>query len=344
MNHLQELHELLYGLYTLGRNIPQCLLYLTEIIQPNLMPDIRISILESMFLELKEYLNNLSEIQLQTLLISRNAIDDQTLRLFLDLREIALILKQISATQLLHISNHVIPPGPIGFQIDFISKIKGIFSEWTEITLCSHHNSLTQTNINQGRQQFLLLEPKLPIECLHLLIEVFKLPLGELLSFHKFITSLQTQQIEYLTKLLQLEPSIILAIKQCLFPNSNQQQPSPFFNNNINNTNNNNMNNHSHNNHQVYNNGVDIPAPLHLPSHPHTLTPEQSPQQHPTPSYHPNYTTGHVVPNPTPSSHFSYSTPVPSPSPSPSVPSTPSTDFIPSPSVQIKSQPLPLRL
>lgn len=64
------------------------------------------------------------------------------------------------------------------------------------------------------RQQFLQLEPSMPWELLHFIIEMLKLPLDELCSFQEWISKLPKNHLLIIIQLLQMEPSALLELKR----------------------------------------------------------------------------------------------------------------------------------
>jgi hypothetical protein len=216
---LQEtLHDLLCGLYYIGREMPQCLVYLSEVAQPNLPNDRRIPIVSKMFEEIPRMLQELSASQLQEI-VNHPPNDAVSLRLLLDIREVSLLLQRISILQLLHLTNNVLPPGPIQTQVEFLGRLKGVFDGWDRAKLELYHNELAETPLYLESEKLFTLEPDVPWELIHLLIELLKLPIEQLYSFHDWITVLSHPQLVILAKILQLDSAIILDIQRRLVPN-----------------------------------------------------------------------------------------------------------------------------
>jgi hypothetical protein len=60
------------------------------------------------------------------------------------------------------------------------------------------------------------MEPSIPWELLHLVIELLKLPIEELYNLHTWITQITHRKLDYLIQLLQMDPAALLEIKQRL--------------------------------------------------------------------------------------------------------------------------------
>lgn len=80
--------------------------------------------------------------------------------------------------------------------------------------------------MHMERQQLLELEPSVPWELLHFLVEILKLPIGELLSFHRWMARLSKRQLLLLISILRLEPAAVLEIKTRLDAASANYLPS----------------------------------------------------------------------------------------------------------------------
>ncbi|KAL6078159.1 DNA repair protein rad10 domain-containing protein, variant 2 [Balamuthia mandrillaris] len=240
-NH--HLHELLVKLHKLGEDLPQILIYLTQIASPKLPLNLLIPVLGQMFEGLPPFLSKtepsrLAELIQQTASSSgfgfepaeftnlfASSPDIVHLRILLDLSEIQQILAHISVLQLLHLTNNTIPPGPQENQETFIKKVQEAFQSWSPETLERYHNVLAETPLHLERQQLLQLDSQIPWEILHLIIELLKLPMEELYSFQQWITKLPPHHIRVLVQLLQIESSTLLEIKRRIAPSP----PPPLF-------------------------------------------------------------------------------------------------------------------
>jgi len=209
----QQFYELLLCLHQLGRDNPQLLIHLTEIVEPHLSNEKRVPILGNMFQDLPAYILQQTAEQLK-----RTALDSpsemQTFRLLLSFRELQQLLQQMSFLQLLHLSNNIIPPGPANLQLEFLQKAQQIFQSWSQQTLQSHHQVLADTPLHMERQQLIQLEPSIPWELLHFLIELLKLPPDELFSLQEWISKLPSKHLEIILQIIQIEPALILETKK----------------------------------------------------------------------------------------------------------------------------------
>jgi len=118
----QQLHNLLLKLHKLGQELPQILLYLTQIAQPKLPQNLIIPFLGQMFEKIPPLLSKL-EPQKLTELVKDPPSDAVPLRILVDLSGIQQLLQQISVLQLLHLTNNTIPPGSQEAQESFLRKV-----------------------------------------------------------------------------------------------------------------------------------------------------------------------------------------------------------------------------
>ncbi|ELR15892.1 IPT/TIG domain containing protein [Acanthamoeba castellanii str. Neff] len=216
MNHQtinQQLHGLLVKLHQLGQDHPQVLIYLTQIAQPKLPQNLIIPFLGQMFEKLPPFLSKIEPPKLQQLIKDPPA-DAVPLRILIDLLGIQQLLQQITVLQLLHLTNNTIPPGSQESQEAFLKKVQEVFQSWSFDTMKRYHSILSETPLHLERQQLLQLEPGLPWEILHLLIELLKLPVDELFSLQNWLSKLSPQQTRVLIQLLQIESSTLLEIKR----------------------------------------------------------------------------------------------------------------------------------
>jgi hypothetical protein len=95
-----------------------------------------------------------------------------------------------------------------------VVQVQEVFQAWSFDTMKRYHSILSETPLHLERQQLLQLEPALPWEILHLLIELLKLPVDELFSLQNWLSKLSAQQTRVLIQLLQIESSTLLEIKR----------------------------------------------------------------------------------------------------------------------------------
>eukprot|EP00005_Dracoamoeba_jomungandri_P006015 CAMPEP_0174262348 /NCGR_PEP_ID=MMETSP0439-20130205/12922_1 /TAXON_ID=0 /ORGANISM="Stereomyxa ramosa, Strain Chinc5" /LENGTH=563 /DNA_ID=CAMNT_0015347043 /DNA_START=89 /DNA_END=1780 /DNA_ORIENTATION=- len=209
----QQLHSLLLKLHQLGQELPQILIYLTQIVQPKLPQNLIIPFLGQMFEKLPPFLSE-TEPQKLSEIAAEPPSDAVPLKILLDLCNVQELLQQISVLQILHLTNNTIPQGTQEQQEGFLKKVQEAFQAWAIDTLKRYHSTLSETPLHLERQQLLQLEPQLPWEILQLLIELLKLPLEELFSFQAWLSKLPPQQIRILIQILQIETSTLLEIKR----------------------------------------------------------------------------------------------------------------------------------
>lgn len=214
---VQQLYELLCCIHQIGKDLPQLLIHLVTIVQPQLPQERIIPVLGKMFEDIPGFLHQ-HEQQPTNQQFLKLLVDPPseliTLRLLLNLRELQQLIQKMSYLQLLHLSNNILPPGPQSLQVEFMQKAQEIFQSWTQEVIQNHHHVLSETPLHMERQQLLQLEPQLPWELLHFIIELLKLPLEELLNFKEWMSKLPRKQLIILVQLLQMEPSSLLELKQ----------------------------------------------------------------------------------------------------------------------------------
>ncbi len=220
-----QLQGLLDSLHALGRDLPQCLISLTQVVQPQIPNEMRIPLLGKMFAEVPSYLESATPQQLQQI-VRQPPADAVAFRLLLDLSQVQQILQNISYLQLLHLTNNMIPPGSPQQQLGFLSKIQEIFQLWSNETLERYNHTFSETPLHLERQQLMQLEPQIPFELLHLLVEVLKLPVVELHAFKRWIESLPQNHLILLVNLLQMEPAVLIEVKRRITVNTEDIDPS----------------------------------------------------------------------------------------------------------------------
>jgi uncharacterized protein YceK len=198
-----SLSNLLAALKSLGQEVPQCLVSLTQIVQPTLPQEVRVPLLAQMFHEVPGMLQNLSPQSLLDYII-KPPHDAVTWRLLLELRTLQQILSGVSYLQLLHLTNNMIPPGSAQHQHAFLRHIQELFQTWSNAKLQEYN--------------------KRPVESIPLVLVMLKLPQDELLSFKQWIESLHHAHLIYLVNLLQMESQVLLEIKRRI-----STQPTPAF-------------------------------------------------------------------------------------------------------------------
>jgi uncharacterized protein YceK len=218
-----SLSNLLAALKSLGQEVPQCLVSLTQIVQPTLPQEVRVPLLAQMFHEVPGMLQNLSPQSLLDYII-KPPHDAVTWRLLLELRTLQQILSGVSYLQLLHLTNNMIPPGSAQHQHAFLRHIQELFQTWSNAKLQEYNKRLTATPAHSERQVLLSLEPRIPVESIPLVLVMLKLPQDELLSFKQWIESLHHAHLIYLVNLLQMESQVLLEIKRRI-----STQPTPAF-------------------------------------------------------------------------------------------------------------------
>jgi hypothetical protein len=210
-----QLHDLLDRLRSLGTELPQCLVSLTQVVQPQIPNEMRIPLLGKMFAEVPSVVSAATPEQLQRIVLAPPP-DAVALRLLLDLRQVQQILQNISYLQLLHLTNGLIPPGSPQAQLKFLNRVQEIFQMWSNNTLEQYHKKLSETPVHLERQQLLALEPKISPDAVHLVCEMLKLPRNELIPFKHWIEALPQTHVILLVNLLQMEPQVLIEIKKRL--------------------------------------------------------------------------------------------------------------------------------
>ncbi|PRP79773.1 hypothetical protein PROFUN_12635 [Planoprotostelium fungivorum] len=210
-----QLWELLCCLHSIGKELPELLVQVTTLVAPSLHQDKIVPILGKMFEEIPLML------QQQTFKNNPQILKDPpppyiTVRLLLGFRDLQALLHRCSILQLLHLTNNIIPPNTSQQQIDFLLRAQQIFQSWTTDRLHRLHSVLSETPLHMERQQLLQLEPTIPWEMLHFAIELIKLPWEELSSFRTWFSSLPKRHSAVLVNVLQIEPSLLLELKQRL--------------------------------------------------------------------------------------------------------------------------------
>jgi hypothetical protein len=144
--------------------------------------------------------------------------DAVTLRLLFNLESVAKLFQQMSYLQTLHLTNNLIAPGPLSQQEDFLLKAQEIFTLWPIDTLKNYHSEIGNTSLQFERKKLLELEPTIPWELLQMFVEIFKLPIEELLDFAQWFTRLSRERLLVLVQILSIEPFWVLELKRRFTP------------------------------------------------------------------------------------------------------------------------------
>src|SRR5688500_3284428 len=125
-----QLAQLLQSLKDLGTELPNILVSLTQVVQPQIPNELRIGLLGNMFQEIPAFLQDMKGQDLHSF-IANPPSEMVTLRLLLDLRQVQIMLASVSYVQLLHLTNNSVPPGPPQQQLQFLSKLQVTFQMWS---------------------------------------------------------------------------------------------------------------------------------------------------------------------------------------------------------------------
>ncbi len=137
----KQLADLLVSLYEIGRALPQTLVFLSEVAQPDLRQGSRIPVLGSMFDELPKLFTAPRTTELDKMLM-RPPNDAVSLKLLLSLRDVALILDSLSYLQLLHLSNYVPSSNSPETQVAYLRNLQMLFKSWDEVVLQHLHTEM----------------------------------------------------------------------------------------------------------------------------------------------------------------------------------------------------------
>lgn len=192
-------------------------MFISGLAEPNLPQETLHQILGKMFEEVPNFLQTItpSDFYRLTQDLPQDAV---TLRLLFNLDGIAKLFQQMSYLQILHLTNNVIAPGPLQHQIDILLKVQEHFRTWTVDTLKNHHSEIGNTSLQFERKKLLELEPSIPWELLQLFVELFKLPIEELLDFVQWFARVTHEQFVPLTQILTIEPFLVLEFKRRFAP------------------------------------------------------------------------------------------------------------------------------
>ena len=218
----KQLADLLMSLYDIGRSLPQTLVFLSEVAQPELRHGSRIPVLGSMFDELPKLFTAPRTTELDKMLI-RPPNDAVSLKLLLSLREVALILDSLSYLQLLHLSNYVPNSNSPETKIAYLRNLQMLFKSWDEMALQQLHTEITSARLHEERKRLLSLDPNVPWEMLYLVTDLLKLPLPELINMRTWILRLSSSQIEILMRLLLVDSSSLMELKRRIRVTSEQE-------------------------------------------------------------------------------------------------------------------------
>jgi len=209
----KQLVDLLVCLHDIAAVLPQSLVYLSEVAQPELPQESRIPVLGVMFEELSKFFTGTPATELQRALASPPS-DAVSLKLLIALREVALILDELSYLQLLNLANYVPQMGASGSPFAFLTNLQELLRTWDDSDLNNLHTSISKAPLHLERKKLLAMEPNIPWEMLQLMADLLKLPLEELQNLRKLMGRLNARQLEILMRLLLLDSATLMELKR----------------------------------------------------------------------------------------------------------------------------------
>jgi hypothetical protein len=227
MTSIHEMLELVSALYQLGQELPHYLLVLSELAEPSLSQDLRTPVLGRLFEEIPRLLTNITPLEFNKLManVPQDAVQ---LRMLVNIYNISTIFQSMSCLQILLLSNHLIPPGPLPMQVEIMLKAQEHMKSWAPETPSFLHDELAKTSLDQERKRLLELEPKLPWELLQFFMEIIKLPKNESIEFFKWFVQLSRERVHSLVQIMQFEAIVILEYKRRVtLPSSTVNTPPP---------------------------------------------------------------------------------------------------------------------
>ncbi len=225
MASIEEMFELVEALRRLGQELPQYLFFLSSLAEPNLTQDAHVTVLGKMFEEVPNMLCNINSLEFHNL-ITNLPEEYVTLRMLVNIHNIASIFQQMTELQILHLTN-VRHPGPLRTHLDMLSAAQSHLRGLSVDTLAHLHGEMSMVSLQLERNRLLELQPRLPCDLLQLFMEILKLPLSELKDFYHWFSVLSADRLSTLAHLLQLDPIGILEFKNRLsLPSSNINKPS----------------------------------------------------------------------------------------------------------------------
>lgn len=148
------LRSFLDRLLTMGQELPVYLTTLTQIVQPGLSDEKRLTVLGSMFRELPDLLERISSDEVMS--IAQNPPPDAVaLRLLLDLYQVHIVLQGISNMQLFQLSTYMLPQSTPQHQLVHIRQLKERFVVWNEAFLNQLHTHIASIPMNFEREALL---------------------------------------------------------------------------------------------------------------------------------------------------------------------------------------------
>lgn len=130
MGSINEFLELVNALYQLGQEVPHYLLFLSELAEPGLAQELRTPILGRLFEEVPNLLSNVTAMEFHKL-VANVPQDAVTFRMLVNLYKISTLFQQMSCLQILHLTNNLIPPGPLAMQAEILIAAQEHMKHWS---------------------------------------------------------------------------------------------------------------------------------------------------------------------------------------------------------------------
>eukprot|EP01113_Clastostelium_recurvatum_P022162 TRINITY_DN2637_c0_g1_i1.p1 TRINITY_DN2637_c0_g1~~TRINITY_DN2637_c0_g1_i1.p1 ORF type:complete len:476 (-),score=110.54 TRINITY_DN2637_c0_g1_i1:779-2143(-) len=210
-----ELMELLHRLHELGAEYPNYVVFLSEVVQPSLPPEHRIPVLCKMFEEVPGFLTGLSPASFSQL-VTNPPPEAVSFRLLLQLYELSNFFRYLSSNHLFHLTNNVIPPGPVDYQVMFMVRAQEYFHTLSRERLQILQQSIAGIPPHEETPRLISLEPKLPQDVVRLFSELLKLSFEELVSFAEWFSQLARNKLPVLLVILQQESVVLWELKRRL--------------------------------------------------------------------------------------------------------------------------------
>ncbi|KAL6064389.1 hypothetical protein QOT17_010968 [Balamuthia mandrillaris] len=141
--------------------------------------------------------------------------------LMLGLWDVTLVLNRVSALQVLHLTNDSLPYNDhngastsVAKQFGFMVELQQVLQSWSSIQVEDYFRMIASTPLPFQKQQLAHTEPHLSFLLLNYILELLKMPLEELLSFHHWFTYLSRRHLRFLVQLLHIDTITLLNVRR----------------------------------------------------------------------------------------------------------------------------------
>eukprot|EP01129_Flabellula_baltica_P008355 TRINITY_DN3308_c0_g1_i1.p1 TRINITY_DN3308_c0_g1~~TRINITY_DN3308_c0_g1_i1.p1 ORF type:complete len:580 (-),score=98.46 TRINITY_DN3308_c0_g1_i1:605-2344(-) len=210
--NIDKLNTSLTKLYKLGTDMPDKLVFLTQVVQPNIPDNYRIPILSQMFSEVPSFIGSIPHENLVS--VFDNPPDDAVpFKLYVDLLKIQYLFFNLSPSVLYLLSDLMPSSMAPNARLSYLSQLQNTLTSLSKQKIYLIHKELNQTPIHLHKIKLTNALPELSPDVIHHILPFLKLELTELLGFNNWLSNAPGSHLVYIANLVQLGSNDLLVLK-----------------------------------------------------------------------------------------------------------------------------------